>query len=61
MNVMAQKEGTIPESPILMAIRKHRVDRLFEAAGRLAAVPLSPLTESEVEAEIQAVRIARRT
>ncbi len=42
------------------AVRKHRVDRLFEAADRLAAIPLSPLTEAEVEAEVQAVRAARR-
>ena len=43
------------------AVRKGRVDRLFEAADRLAAVPLSPLNEAEVEAELQAVRASRRT
>jgi hypothetical protein len=32
---------------------------LFEAADRLAALP--PLTEAEVEAEIQAARAERRT
>jgi hypothetical protein len=38
------------------ALRRQRIDRLFEAADRLAAVPLPPLTEAEVEAEVQAVR-----
>jgi hypothetical protein len=41
-------------------VRKRRIDRLFEAADRLTAVPLSPLTEAEVEEEVQAVRAARR-
>jgi hypothetical protein len=58
---MAQKEGTIPEAPTPLVIRELRVERLFEAADRLAAVPLSPLTEAEVEEEVQAVRVARRT
>lgn len=48
------------ESLLREEIRRRRVDRLFESADRLAAVPLSPLTESEVEAEIQAVRSERR-
>jgi hypothetical protein len=43
------------------AVRKLRVDRLFEAADRLAAVPAQPMTEAEVEAEVQAVRSKRRT
>jgi hypothetical protein len=58
-DAMAQKKGTIPEPAT--SLRKYRVDRLFEAADRLAAVPLSPLTEAEVEEEVQAVRVARRT
>lgn len=37
-------------------IRRQRIDRLFAAAGRLGAVPLPPLTDAEVEAEIRAVR-----
>jgi len=48
------------ESLLREEIRRRRVDRLFESADRLAAVPLPPLTESEVEAEIQAVRSERR-
>ncbi len=41
-------------------IRRRRVSKLFEAADKLAALELPPLTESELEAEIQAVRDARR-
>jgi hypothetical protein len=44
------------ESLLREALRKERIDRLFEAADRLVAVPLPPLTEAEVEAEVQAVR-----
>jgi len=40
-------------------VRRQRVTQLFEAADRLAALP--PLTEAELEAEIQAVRAERRT
>jgi len=48
------------ESLLREALRKQRIDRLFEAADRLAAVPLPPLTEAEVEAEVQAVRSRQR-
>ena len=41
-------------------LRRRRVGQLFEAADRLAALDVPPLTEVEVEAEIQAVREARR-
>jgi len=41
-------------------IRRRRVNQLFDAANQLAALNVSPLTEAEVEAEIQAVRAARR-
>ena len=40
--------------------RRQRVERLFEAADRLAAVGEPPLTPPEVEAEIQAARSERR-
>ena len=40
-------------------LRRRRVDHLFDAADRLAALEMSPLTEAEVEAEIQTVRAAR--
>ena len=41
-------------------IRRRRVNQLFDAADRLAALNVSPLIEAEVEAEIQAARAARR-
>lgn len=41
-------------------LRRRRVERLFDAADRLAALPEPSLTEQEVEAEIQAARAARR-
>ena len=40
-------------------VQRRRVTQLFEAADRLAALP--PLTEAEVEAEIQAARTERRS
>ena len=40
--------------------RRRRISHLFDAADRLAGLPVPPLTEAEVEAEIQAVRSARR-
>lgn len=39
-------------------VQRRRVTQLFDAADRLAALP--PLTETEVEAEIQAARAERR-
>jgi hypothetical protein len=41
-------------------IRKRKIDRLFEAAESLKSVALPPLTEAEVEVEIQAARSRRR-
>lgn len=40
-------------------VRRRRVAQLFEAADRSAALP--PLTEAEVETEIQAARAERRS
>jgi hypothetical protein len=48
------------ESLLRAEIRRRRVNKLFEAADRLAALD-APLTEAEVEAEIAAVRQARRS
>lgn len=42
-------------------VRRGRVKQLFDAADRLAEIDMAPLTEAEVDAEIQAVRNARRT
>ena len=41
-------------------VQRRRVAHLFDAADRLAALPLVPLTEAEVGAEIHAARAARR-
>ena len=48
------------EALLRAELRRRRVDQLFEAADRLAAVN-RPLTEAEVDAEIQAVRNERRS
>ena len=48
------------ESLLREELRRQRIDRLFEAADRLQSVPLHPLTEAEIEAEIQAVRSRQR-
>jgi len=42
-------------------VHRRRVDRLFEAADRLAALDIPTLTEAEVEAEIRAARAERRS
>ena len=47
----------VPMSP---EERRRNIEELADMMRRLAAVPLPPLTEEEVEAEIQAVRAARR-
>jgi hypothetical protein len=41
-------------------LRRRRIDEFFEIADRLAALPGPPITEAEVEAEIQAVRLKRK-
>jgi hypothetical protein len=41
-------------------LRRRQAEQLFEQADRLGAVGLPPLTEVEVEAEIQAARQERR-
>jgi hypothetical protein len=60
----AEAQGLLT-SPTLEAllraeVQRRRVARLFEAADQLAALPLAPLTDAEVEAEIHAARAARR-
>jgi hypothetical protein len=48
------------ESLLRAEIRRRRVNKLFNAADRLAALD-APLTEAEVEAEIAAARQAHRS
>jgi hypothetical protein len=60
----AEAQGLLTSSMLEALLRsevqRRRVERLFEAADQLAALPLVPLTEAEVEAEIQAARADRR-
>lgn len=42
-------------------LRRRRIDRLFEVSDKLSGLDIPILTEAEVEAEIQAVRIARKS
>jgi hypothetical protein len=48
------------ESLIREEIRRRQVDALFDAADRLAASREPPLTQEELEEEIQAARRQRR-
>lgn len=62
----AEAEGLLDSEAIVQLIqaeleRRHQVQNLFEAADRLTALDLPPLSEAEVEAEIQAARDARRS
>lgn len=41
-------------------VQRRQVAQMFAAADRLAALPLAPRTETEVEAEIHAARAERR-
>lgn len=42
------------------AVRSKAVDELFEMADRLAAANIPPMTMAEIQAEVDAVRKARR-
>ena len=60
----AEAQGLLT-SPMLedllrVEVQRRRVAHVFEAADRLAALPLELLTEAEVEAEIHAARAERR-
>lgn len=48
------------EALIRDAVRRQHAERFFEDANRLAALDLPPLTEEEIEAEIQMARQERR-
>jgi hypothetical protein len=53
-------ESSAVERMLRAELKRTRVDQLFAAADRLAAQTLPPMTEAEVEAEIQAARAQRR-
>jgi len=42
------------------AMRNKAVDELFDAADRMAAAEIPPLTMQEIQSEVDAVRKARR-
>ena len=42
------------------AVRSQAVNELFEAADRMAAANIAPMTLQEIQAEVNAVRKARR-
>ena len=42
------------------AVRSKAVNELFEAADRMAAANIPPMTMQEIQAEVDAVRKARR-
>jgi hypothetical protein len=60
----AEANGLLKPEPIAAMlraeIRRRRVNKLFTASDRLAALD-QPLTEAEIEAEIAAARIERQS
>ena len=48
------------EAMLRAELHRRRAARLFETADRLAALDMQPLTNAEVEAEIQAARSTKR-
>jgi hypothetical protein len=60
----AETEGLLTaqaiEALLREEMRRRRVNKLFDAADRLAVLPAAPLTAGEVEAEIKAARVKRR-
>jgi len=53
-------ESPAVERMLRAELKRSRVDQLFLAADRLAAQDPPPMTEAEVETEIQAARAQRR-
>jgi len=53
-------ESSAVERMLRAELKRNRVDQLFAAADHLAGQKLPPLTEAEVETEIQAARSHRR-
>lgn len=42
------------------AVRRNAIDELFQVADQLAAADIPPMTMQEIQAEVDAVRKARR-
>ncbi len=53
-------ESPAVERMLRAELKRSRVEQLFAAADRLAAQEVPPMSEAEVEAEIQAARTQRR-
>jgi len=49
------------ERLLRVEIRRRRVNQLFDAADRLAALDLPPLTLAEIETEIKAMRARKQS
>lgn len=60
----AQEAGLLSSEAIkamvVQTLRAHRVDELFAAMDRMAALESPPMTEAEIQAEIDAARAERR-
>lgn len=48
------------EAMLRERLRTQRVDELFTAMDNMAALPGAPMTEEEIQAEIEAARAERR-
>ena len=48
------------EAMLREQLKKRHVNELFDAADRLAAVDMPPMSEEDVQAEVDAVRAERR-
>jgi len=48
------------EAMLREQLKKRHVNELFDAADRLAAVDMPPMSEDDVQAEVDAVRAERR-
>jgi hypothetical protein len=42
-------------------LKRRKIERLFAAADRIADLNIPPMTEEEIQAEVDAVRRARRS
>jgi hypothetical protein len=60
MSVAEVRDDSQQIASVLEEARQHRVQELFEAADHLAGLDQPPLTDAEVEAEIEAARSQQR-
>lgn len=55
-----QQEGEEPLKSTLAGLRQTRVNELFEMIEQLHAIDVEPMTDAEIEAEINAIRAEKR-